>query len=123
MSALGNLLWIVLGGGTLLFIEYVVGGLLLCLTFIGIPFGVQCFKLAMLALLPFGRSVDGTPAASGGLSVFMNILWFFAGGIWLVLTHLVFGLLCAITIVGIPFAKQHGKLAALALTPFGHTIR
>lgn len=123
MSALGNFLWIVLGGGILLFVEYVVGGLILCLTIIGIPFGVQCFKLAMLALLPFGRNVNGSPASSGLLAVIMNVLWFFAGGIWLAVTHLVFGLLCAITIVGIPFAKQHGKLAALALTPFGHTIR
>lgn len=123
MSALGNFLWIVLGGGILLFVEYVVGGLILCLTIIGIPFGVQCFKLAKLALLPFGRSVNGSPASSGLLAVIMNVLWFFAGGVWLAVTHLVFGLLCAITIVGIPFAKQHGKLAALALTPFGHTIR
>jgi uncharacterized membrane protein YccF (DUF307 family) len=123
MSTLGNVLWIVLGGGILLFLEYVIGGLILCLTIIGIPFGVQCFKLSMLALLPFGKRVEGTPASSGLLAVIMNILWFLAGGLWVVLTHLLFGLLCAITMVGIPFAKQHGKLAALALTPFGHTVR
>ncbi|MDH4038940.1 MAG: YccF domain-containing protein [Candidatus Krumholzibacteria bacterium] len=123
MSVFGNILWIFLGGGLLLFIEYIIGGVLLCLTIIGIPFGIQCFKLGMLALLPFGRRVEDGPAASGCLTVIMNVLWFLCGGVEVVLTHLLFGLLCAITIVGIPFAKQHGKLAALALTPFGHTIR
>jgi len=122
VSTLGNILWIVLGGGIFLFLEYVIGGVVLCLTIVGIPFGVQCFKLGMLALVPFGRRVEQTPSASGCLSVIMNILWFLAGGIAVVLTHLLFGLLCAITIVGIPFAKQHEKLAALALTPFGHTV-
>ena len=123
MSTLGNLLWVILGGGIFLFIEYVVGGVVLCLTIIGIPFGFQCFKLGMLALLPFGRRVEGTAASSGCLAVFMNVLWFLIAGLPLVVTHLLFGLLCAITIVGIPFARQHGKLASLALTPFGHTIR
>jgi len=123
MSLFGNLLWIILGGGIVLFLEYFIGGLLLCVTIVGIPFGIQCMKLSMLALLPFGRRVEGTPASSGGLAVFMNILWLLVGGIWIVATHLLFGLLCALTIVGIPFAKQHGKLASLALTPFGHTVR
>ncbi len=123
MSAIGNLLWIVLGGGLFLFLEYLIGGLLLCLTIIGIPFGVQCIKIAMLALLPFGRRVEDTNRASGCLAVVMNVVWILLGGIWIVATHVVFGVLCALTIIGIPFAKQHLKLAALALTPFGHRIR
>jgi uncharacterized membrane protein YccF (DUF307 family) len=123
MSAIGNILWIVLGGGVLLFLEYLIGGIMLCVTIVGIPFGVQCMKLSMLALLPFGRRVEDTPAASGCLSLVMNILWIVLGGIWIAATHLVFGVLCAVTIVGIPFAKQHLKLATLSLTPFGHAIR
>lgn len=123
MSAIGNILWILLGGGLLLFLEYLIGGVLLCVTIIGIPFGVQCIKLSLLALLPFGKRVEDGHGASGCLSVVMNVLWILSGGVTLVATHLVFGLLCAVTIIGIPFAKQHLKLAALALTPFGHTFR
>ena len=123
MSAIGNILWIVLGGGFFLFFEYLLGGLVLCLTIIGIPFGVQCIKLSLLALLPFGKEITHTKSGAGCLSIIMNIIWIFFGGIPLALTHLIFGILCAITIIGIPFAKQHLKLAALSLTPFGHTFR
>lgn len=123
VSVIGNVLWIVLGGGIILFFLYLLGGLILCVTIIGIPFGVQCFKLAVLALLPFGKEVSDKVSSSGCLSIIMNVIWIIFGGIWVSLAHLVFGLLCAITIIGIPFAKQHIKLAALALTPFGRTIK
>ena len=122
MSIIGNILWIIFGG-LIISIEYFISGLLLSLTIIGIPFGIQCFKLGILALLPFGREVVQKPAASGCLSTFMNILWILLGGIWIAATHLIFALLLAITIIGIPFAKQHLKLASLALTPFGHEIK
>jgi uncharacterized membrane protein YccF (DUF307 family) len=122
VSALGNVLWVVLGGGIFLFFEYLLGGVVLCLTIVGIPFGIQCIKLSLLALLPFGKRVAVTNAGSGCLSTVMNILWILAGGIWIALTHLIFGVVCAITIVGIPFARQHVKLAALSLTPFGKTV-
>ena len=123
MSTIGNILWVVLGGGFFLFFEYLLGGLILCLTIIGIPFGVQCIKLSLLALLPFGKEITHTNSGAGCLSIIMNIIWIIFGGIPLALTHLIFGILCAITIIGIPFAKQHLKLAALSLTPFGHTFR
>ena len=123
MSLIGNLLWIILGGGIVLFFEYLLAGLLLCVTIIGIPFGVQAIKLSLLALFPFGKEVVTTKAASGCLSIAMNVLWILLGGIWISLTHLIFAILCAITIIGIPFAKQHVKLAALALAPFGATFR
>lgn len=122
MNLIGNLLWIVLGGGIFVFLFYLLGGIILCLTIVGIPFGVQCFKLSMLGLVPFGRQITEKPTATGCLSIIMNIIWIFAAGIELALTHVVFGLLCAITIVGLPFARQHAKLAALCLTPFGKTI-
>ena len=123
MSAVGNILWILLGGGIFLFLEYLLAGLILCITIIGIPFGVQCIKLSMLALVPFGKEVTQTKTGAGFLSILMNVLWILIGGIPIALTHVVFGVLCAITIIGIPFAKQHMKLAALSLTPFGHTFR
>ncbi len=122
MSVLGNILWIILGGGILICLEYLVSGLLLCLTIIGIPFGVQCLKLAFLGLVPFGKEVVDKESYTGCLAVGMNILWILLGGIWIALTHLIFAVLCAITIIGLPFAKQHIKLASLALTPFGKTI-
>lgn len=123
MSLLGNILWIILGGGIFLFLEYLLGGLILCLTVIGIPFGVQCIKLSFLAISPFGKEIRQKRSPSGFLSILMNILWIIFGGFWVAVTHLVFGLLCAITIIGIPFARQHMKLATLSLTPFGYTYR
>ena len=122
MSTIGNILWIFLGGGLVLFFEYLLAGFILCVTIIGIPFGVQCLKLSLLALLPFGKEIVHARAASGCLATIMNVLWIVTGGVLLTLTHLAFGILCALTIIGIPFAKQHLKLASLSLTPFGHTF-
>ena len=121
MSVIGNVLWILVGGGIFLFIEYLFGGVILCLTIIGIPFGVQCIKLSLLALLPFGKEVRTTPSGHGVLSTVLNVIWILFAGLAIGVTHLVFGLLCAVTIIGIPFAKQHLQLASLAMTPFGHT--
>ena len=122
MSLLGNLLWIFLGGGLFLFFEYLFGGVVLCMTIVGIPFGIQCIKLSVLALLPFGHDVIQRERPVGCLSTVMNLIWIVFGGIWIALTHLIFAILCAITIIGLPFAKQHMKLASLALTPFGKEI-
>ena len=122
MHLIGNIIWIVLGG-FFIFLQYLVGGFLLCLTIIGIPFGVQCWKLAILTLLPFGRDVSHGEWASGCLGTVMNILWILCGGIWIAFSHLVLACLFALTIIGIPFARQHLKLAALALTPFGMDIK
>lgn len=121
MGTLGNLIWFIFGG-FLVFLEYIVAGFLLCLTIIGIPFGIQAFKLAFLALWPFGKSIELSQSAPGCLSTIMNIMWLLIGGIWIALTHLVFGILLGITIIGIPWAKQHFKLVSLALTPFGRNI-
>jgi uncharacterized membrane protein YccF (DUF307 family) len=122
MSTLGNILWILLGGGIIICLEYLIGGLLLCLTIIGIPFGIQCFKLAYLSLLPFGKRLIDRDSYTGCLAIAMNVLWILFGGLWIFLTHVIFAILCAITIIGIPFAKQHMKLAILGLTPFGKDI-
>lgn len=121
MGTLGNLIWLIFGG-FLVFIEYMVAGFLLCLTIVGIPFGIQAFKLAGLALWPFGKTIGMKSYAPGCLSTIMNLIWLLIGGIWIALTHLVFGILLGITIIGIPWGKQHFKLMSLALTPFGREV-
>lgn len=122
MKFLGNIIWLVFGG-IIVSVEYLISSILLMLTIIGIPFGLQTLKLAILALWPFGAEIRHKPGNPGCISTIMNIIWIFIGGIWIAITHLVFGLVFAITIVGIPFALQHFKLAGLALTPFGQEIR
>jgi len=121
MKLLGNLIWLVFGG-ILISIEYLISSMLLMVTIIGIPFGIQTLKLAIVALWPFGTEIRLKPGNSGCLSSIMNLIWIFIGGFWICLTHIFFGVLFAITIIGIPFAKQHFKLAGLALTPFGKEI-
>lgn len=123
MKTLGNILWIILGGGIFIFLEYFIGGLLLCLTIVGIPFGIQAMRLGILSLFPFGKRVTAGEGADGCLSTLMNIIWILVGGIWVALTHVIFAVVLAITIIGIPFAKQHMKLAAFSFTPFGREIR
>ena len=119
MSVLGNLLWL-LFGGLLLGLSYVLGGIVLCLTLIGIPFGVQAIKFGLACLTPFGRELKRKENSSGPLSLVFNILWIVLWGWELACAHLVLALLCALTIIGIPFAVQHLKLVPLALVPFGH---
>ena len=121
MKFLGNIIWL-LCGGIVTSIEYLVASLLMMVTIIGIPFGLQTLKLAMLALWPFGSKVTDSGNSEGCLSIIMNLLWILLGGIWIYVTHLAFGLLLCITIIGIPFGMQHFKMAALALTPFGKSI-
>ena len=117
-----NILWIVVGGGLLIWLEYVLAGLLLCLTVIGLPFGLQCFKIAGLGLLPFGKDLERDPSVPlfGTLA---NILWFLVAGLWIFISHIGLAIGLAVTIIGIPFALQHLKLAMLALWPFGRVAR
>ena len=122
MRILGNILWLILGGLGIA-LEYFVGGVLLCLTIIGIPFGLQLFKLGIYAIWPFGSEVVNAEGEVGCLSALMNVIWVLIGGIWIALQHIVLGLLLTITIVGIPWGSKHFKMAALALLPFGKEIR
>lgn len=122
MRLLGNIIWLVFGGFCTA-IEYFISGLALCLTIIGIPFGIQAFKLGILALWPFDQEVYRNEKNIGCLSTFFNVLWLLIGGIWICLTHVIFGVILLITVIGIPFALQHFKMAGLALTPFGREIR
>ncbi|HYO60090.1 YccF domain-containing protein [Archangium sp.] len=122
MRLLLNILWVVLGGGFFIWLEYLLGGLLLCLTLVGIPFGMQCFKMAGLGLLPFGKDIVDAPGASP-IGCVLNVFWLIVAGIWIFLSHIGLALVLAVTIIGIPFAIQHVKLAMLALAPFGKLVR
>ncbi len=122
MRLLLNILWATLGGGIVICFEYLLGGLLLCLTIVGIPFGVQCFKLAGLALLPFGKDIVDAPG-SNPIGCVLNVFWLVLAGVWIFLSHLALALPLAVSIIGIPFAIQHVKLAVMALTPFGKSTR
>ena len=121
MSVLLNILWFILGG-FLVSLAYLLGGLLLCLTVIGIPFGLQCFKLAILGVAPFGTEIREVEPPGGALTILLNILWILLPGLELAVLHLVLAALYGITIVGLPFALQHLKLARLAILPFGFRV-
>jgi uncharacterized membrane protein YccF (DUF307 family) len=122
MSLLGNLIWLIFGG-IIVAVEYFISSILLMVTIVGIPFGLQTLKLGLVALWPFSQKVVPSRTNGGCLNTIMNIIWILIGGIWIAATHLVFGLLLGITIIGIPWARQHFKLAGLALTPFGYEVR
>ena len=121
MNVLGNIVWIVFGGFAIA-VEYFAAGIVMCLTIIGIPFGLQVFKLGASSLLPFGHRSVGVEENRGCFAFLMNAVWFFIGGVWIALTHLGLGLLFCVTIVGIPFGLQHFKLMTVAFSPFGREI-
>lgn len=119
MRLLGNIIWFLFGGIEMAIVWFLTG-CLLCITVVGIPFGLQCFKIAGFVMWPFGHTVTIGEFGFGGL--LFNILWLVFFGWELAVAHLVTGCLFAITIIGIPFAKQHFKLTGLALMPFGAKI-
>ena len=121
MRFLGNLIWLIFGG-IIIAIEYFIGSVILMITIVGIPFGIQTLKMASLAIWPFGRDTRVDVRASGCLYILMNILWLLTGGLWIALTHAIFGLILCITIIGIPFGLQHFKLTSIALSQFGRDI-
>lgn len=120
MKLFGNIIWFLLGG-FLTAMLYFIGGLLICITIIGIPFGVKIMKLGTLALWPFGKEVKMNPT-SGCLTIGFNVLWVICGWWEIALVHAFFGVILCITIIGIPFGIQHFKLAKYSLVPFGCKI-
>ena len=117
MKLIGNILWFLFTGmGTAL--AWLFLGVCWCISIIGIPFGVQCFKLARLSAFPFGATVKSNFSAHP----IANVIWFVLGGFSLCLSFFFTGALWCITIIGIPFGKQCFKLAGLAAFPFGATI-
>lgn len=121
MSLIGNIIWLIFGG---LFAAagYIIGGLLLCLTIIGIPFGIKAIEFGFMVMLPFGKEVVNTSSDAGCLPMVFNIIWLIVFGWEIALLHLFFGLLLGVTIIGIPFALQHFKLVPVALLPFTYRL-
>ncbi|MFW6101761.1 MAG: YccF domain-containing protein [Bacteroidota bacterium] len=121
MNIFGNIIWLIFGGLATA-IEYFISSIVLMITIIGIPFGLQTLKLGVMTLWPFGQKIYHRETPWGCLNIFMNILWLLVGGIWISLTHIFFGILLAITIIGLPFARQHFKLVRLSFRPFGYDV-
>lgn len=118
MSFLANIIWFIFGGwiSGLLWLVY---GALWCLTIVGMPYGIQCFKFAKLSACPFGKEVEyGTSTGS----FLMNVIWILVTGAEMAIAHLMIGLVLCLTIVGIPFGIQNFKMAKLALMPFGTSV-
>lgn len=122
MTLLGNIIWLIFGG-FIAGLGYIVGGLVMCLTIVGIPFGVQNIKLGLATFAPFGKEIVEVDRANSPLRVLLNIVWLVIFGWGIALAHLGSAALLAITIIGIPFALQHIKLIPLALFPFGRDLR
>ena len=122
MKAFGNIIWLVVGGLLIALFYYLVG-LLMCITVIGIPFGVQLFKLGTYALWPFGHEIVNSPGEPGCLSSIMNLIWILFGWWEVSLIHLVCGLLFCLTIVGIPWGLLHFSMIIPSIFPFGKEIR
>jgi uncharacterized membrane protein YccF (DUF307 family) len=122
MSTLGNIIWLICGG-LLAGLGYIFGGLGLCLTIVGIPFGIQSIKLGFATFTPFGKEVVERKNANSTLRIIFNVIWLVLFGWEIAVAHLTSALILAITIIGLPFAKQHVKLVPLALLPFGRDLR
>ena len=118
MKFLGNLIWIICGG-LISAIGWWLAGVLWCITIIGIPVGLQCFKLSSISLNPFGKDVVNE---GGAVSCLLNIIWFFLSGLELAIGNAIIGILLCITIIGFPFGKQFFKIAKLAIAPFGARV-
>lgn len=122
MGTIGNIVWFIFGG-LCAALGYFIGGLVLCFTVIGIPFGLQSIKLGVAILAPFGKEVVEREHANSTLRVLFNVVWLVLFGWGIMLAHLISALVLTVTIVGIPFAKQHIKLIPLSLFPFGRDLQ
>ncbi len=118
MRFLGNIIWLIFGG-FLSGLGWIIAGIVWCVTIIGIPIGMQCFKLASLSFCPFGRDVR---YEGGAVSFIVNVIWFLVSGLPLAIGNFLLGCLLCVTIIGIPFGKQFFKIAKLSLAPFGAVV-
>jgi uncharacterized membrane protein YccF (DUF307 family) len=121
MSFLGNVIWLIFGG-LITAIGYIIGGILLCLTLVGIPFGLQSIKLGVATLTPFGKEVV-VSKNEGPVAMLFDVIWIVLFGWEIALAHLASALILAVTIVGLPFARQHIKLIPVAIFPFQRELR
>lgn len=128
MSLIFNFLWVLLGG-FFMAVAWLLAAVIMAITIIGLPWARACLNIASFALWPFGRESISRALlygegdiGTGGLGVIGNVIWFIFAGFWLALGHVASAIVCAITIIGIPFAIAHLKLAGIALAPIGKTI-
>ena len=121
MNLFGNIIWLIFGG-LMAALGYLLGGIVLCITVIGVPWGLQCFKLAGLVLWPFGKTVISDSDNIGCLNIFFNLVWIVCGGLYTAIVHIVMGAILCLTIIGIPWGKHHFKLVEISLMPFGKRI-
>lgn len=128
LSFLLNLLWIVFGGLEMA-LGWVIAAVIMAITIIGLPWARAAFNIAAYTLLPFGQKAVSRAEYSGiedvgtgPLGVLGNVVWLVLAGWWLALGHLITAILLAVTIIGIPFAWAHLKLAGIALWPIGKVI-
>lgn len=121
MKTFLNVVWLICGG-VMTAVEYAISSVAMMITIIGIPFGLQTLKLAAVALWPFGADITPQGWPSGCLADIMNVVWWLLGGLAIAFTHLCWGILLCITVIGIPFGLQHFKLMRLALFPFGKSV-
>ena len=122
MSLIGNIIWLIFGG-FVTGVGYIIGGIGICLTIVGIPFGVETIKLGIATMTPFGKEIVEDDNPNSNLKLVLNAIWIIFFGWEIALMHLVHAAILAITIVGLPFAEQHFKLLAIALFPFGRDLR
>lgn len=119
MALLLNILWLICGGVPMA-VGWVFAAALMAITIIGLPWAPAALRIAFYTLLPFGQRVESRSA--GPVSVIGNIIWFLLAGWWLAIGHLVLAACLAVTIIGMPFAWAHLKLARLSLAPVGTAI-
>ncbi|ADT89133.1 YccF domain-containing protein [Vibrio sp. Vb2880] len=128
MRTIGNIIWFLLGG-VMMGLAWWFFGLLAFISIVGIPWGRACFVIGNFSFFPFGQEAIGRDEltgkediGTGGFGVIGNVIWFLLAGVWLAIGHLLSAVACFITIIGIPFALQHLKLAVISLAPIGQTI-
>ena len=125
MAFIGNLLWFVFGGGFIAWLVWFLAGILFAITVIGIPFAKAAFRISVFAAFPFGRElIDGQLLGNSRIigTGLINLLWCILAGLWLAISHTIVGILCFITIIGIPFGFAHFKLAQVSFAPLGKVI-
>jgi len=121
MSLIGNIIWFIFGG-FLAGLGYILGGLVLCITIIGLPLGIKAIRFGFMVMIPFGKSVQASEGGDGCLSLVFNIIWLLLFGWEIAIIHVTSGIVLGITIIGIPFAIQHFKLVPVALFPFSYRL-
>ena len=120
LALIGNILWFLLGG-LWMGLEWLIMGLLFCLTIVGIPYGVACFRIAQFAFFPFGKTV--VPSENAGACTFLlNLIWIIFAGLWLWISAVITGLFFCLTIIGIPFGIACFRIAKVSFAPLGKKV-